>query len=66
MSLTWMMAAIANESAFAAIQFDCSFRQPIYWDDAIDVLTDAKGQYAIANQQGEVCSFGNLLDVDRL
>ena len=66
MSLTWMMGAIAVDGAFTAIRFDCSFRQPIFWDDAIDVLTDDDGKFAIANQRGEVCSFGTLLDMARI
>ncbi len=66
MSLTWMLAAVAAEGAFHSIDFKTSFRQPIYWDDRVDVLADGRGKYACANGDGEVCSFGRLDEIGRL
>ncbi len=66
MSLTWMTAAIAMAGPFRALDLEAKFRQPIFWDDRIELRQDSHGHFAVTNQDGEVCSMGTLHEVERV
>ena len=65
MSLTWMLEAVACDGAFEAIDFAAQFRQPIFWDDEVDILHDDARGYFCANGSGEICSRGSLDQIAR-
>ncbi len=65
MSLTWMLAALAQDGPFDSLAFESSFRQPIYWNDHVDVLRRGEVDFAVANGKGEICSLGRLTEIAR-
>ncbi len=65
MSLTWMMAALAEGGVPSSIEIDCEFRRPIFWDDRITVMAKGQTEYQIRNQLDEVCSIGRVVQLAR-